>query len=206
MITIEQIDEFRKRTHSSYEDAKYYLEKNNGDILDAIIDFERSKSGKSYGHHQKKQQDDFGKRFADILQKGFDTRIYVEDKNSTLFAIPLILLIMFIPLWVPVLIFAILLSMLGYKFTVRDVKSQNVDVNNIFRNINDKMKESGGNRNPSKDQPGNAESKKAGTNQSPMDENKAPATTQTTQSLTPEVQKPKSDSDNDEGYKEYTIE
>ena len=47
MITMEQIDEFRKRTNSSYEDAKYYLERNNGDVLDAIIDFERSKTGSS---------------------------------------------------------------------------------------------------------------------------------------------------------------
>lgn len=47
MITMEQIDEFRKRTNSSYEDAKYYLERNNGDVLDAIIDFERSKTGRS---------------------------------------------------------------------------------------------------------------------------------------------------------------
>ena len=27
MITIEQIDEFRKRTHSSYEDAKFFSKK-----------------------------------------------------------------------------------------------------------------------------------------------------------------------------------
>ena len=27
MITIEQIDEFRKRTNSSYSDTKYFLEK-----------------------------------------------------------------------------------------------------------------------------------------------------------------------------------
>ncbi len=206
MITIEQIDEFRKRTHSSYEDAKYYLEKSNGDILDAIIDFERSKSGKSHGHNHKKQQDDFGKRFAEILQKGFDTRIFVEDKNSVLFAIPLILLVLFIPLWVPAIIIAILLSMLGYKFTVRDVKSQNIDINNIFRNINDKMKESGGKKDTSTNQSGNEENRTAVANQPPMNESKAPTAPEMTQSLVPEVQKPKSDSDNDEGYKEYTIE
>lgn len=206
MITIEQIDEFRKRTHSSYEDAKYYLEKNNGDILDAIIDFERAKSGKTNNHQHKKQQDEFGKRFADILQKGFDTKIYVEDKNSTLFSIPVILLILFIPLWVPVLLLGILLSMLGYRFSVRDVKSQNVNVDSIFKNINEKMKESGGNKNTAKDQPGRGESNAAGTNQQPVNENKTPSSPEMTQSLVPEVQKPKPDSDNDEGYKEYTIE
>ncbi|MGI6621909.1 MAG: DUF4342 domain-containing protein [Clostridiaceae bacterium] len=204
MITIEQIDEFRKRTHSSYEDAKYYLEKNNGDILDAIIDFERSKPNKSHSHQNKKQQEDFGKNFADILQKGFDTRIFIEDKNSTLFSVPVILLILFIPLWVPVLILGILLLVLGYKFSVRDVKSQNVNVNNIFRNINEKMKESSGNKNSSKARSGNTETKTEDTGETPVNGGKTSALPEISGSLVPDKQKP--DTDDDEGYKEYTIE
>lgn len=71
MITIEQIDEFRKRTHSSYEDAKYYLEKNNGDILDAIIDFERSKPNKSHSHQNKKTAGGLRKEFRRYPSKRF---------------------------------------------------------------------------------------------------------------------------------------
>ncbi len=37
MITIEQVEELRKRVHVSYEDAKAALEEANGDILEAII-------------------------------------------------------------------------------------------------------------------------------------------------------------------------
>ena len=105
MITIEQIDEFRKRTHSSYEDAKFFLEKNNGDVLDAIIDFERTKTGKGYSRHNQKHRKDNGDKFADILQKGFDTKLVVEDKESVLFKIPIILFLLLIPLWVFVLLF-----------------------------------------------------------------------------------------------------
>ncbi|NMA67703.1 MAG: hypothetical protein GX957_15980 [Clostridiaceae bacterium] len=103
MITIEQIDEFRKRTNSSYGDAKYFLERNNGNVLDAIIDFERTKAGKT--HSQNKQNSDVGKRFAEVLQKGFDTKMIVEDKNSILFSVPVILLIILIPLWPVVILF-----------------------------------------------------------------------------------------------------
>ena len=113
MITIEQIDEFRKRTNSSYEDAKYYLDKNNGDILDAIIDFERAKAGRPKNHQDRNQKEDVGRRFAEILQKGFDTRIFVEDKNTTLFTIPVILLVLLIPMWVIMLLFFAFLLMLG---------------------------------------------------------------------------------------------
>jgi hypothetical protein len=202
MITIEQIDEFRKRTNSSYEDAKYYLEKNNGDILDAIIDFERTKSGRTHRHQNKKQQEDFGKNFADILQKGFDTRIFVEDQSSTLFSIPVILLILFIPLWVPILIAGILLLLLGYRFSVRDVKSQNVNVNNIIKNINEKVKEAG-NKNSAKawSDTGNGT---AGTGGTQYNAGNPPASPETKELTV--IEEPKTDPESDEGYKEYTIE
>ncbi len=148
VITIEQIDEFRKRTHSSYEDAKYYLEKNNGDILEAIIDFERTKTAKSknYSYESRKrppQHEDYGKKFGDFLQKGFDTKIVVEDKNSVLFTFPVILLLLLIPMWVIVVIFFAFLLILGYKITLKDVKSQNVNINSFFQNVSEKVKEQG---------------------------------------------------------------
>lgn len=192
MITIEQIDEFRKRTNSSYEDAKYYLEKNNGEILDAIIDFERSKAGKQHGGYQKKRQDDFGRRFADVLQKGFDTRIFVEDKNATLFTIPVILLILLIPMWFLVLLGFLFLMMLGYKFSIRDVKSQNVNVNSFFNNINEKMKEAG--------------STKGTPNQNQANKAQVPVPSNMTQPVAPEGSKPQQDPNKEEGYNEYTVE
>lgn len=193
MITIEQIDEFRKRTNSSYEDAKYYLEKNNGEILDAIIDFERAKAGKTNWGHHKKHQEEYGKKFADILQKGFDTRIFVEDKNNTLFTLPIILLILLIPLWFLVLMFFLFLMMLGYKFSIRDVKSQNVNVNSFFQNINDKMKEAG-------------TTAKTAPNQNPASKSQVPVPSNMTQPAAPEAPKHDQDTNKEEGYNEYTVE
>jgi hypothetical protein len=144
MITIEQIDEFRKRTHSSYEDAKYFLERNNGDVLDAIIDFERSKTGRGSCYNRQSfrgRREDYGMRLGDVIQKGFDTRIYVEDKNSTLFSIPVIVLLLLIPLWIIVLALFIFFIMLGYKVSIRDVKNSNVNVNDMFKNMSYKMKD-----------------------------------------------------------------
>lgn len=142
MITMDQIDEFRKRTNSSYSDAKYFLEKNNGDILEAIIDFERTNAGKTQKSQQKKQSGDFGRRFAEVLQKSFDTRICVEDKGSTLFTVPVIFLILMIPLWYLVVLFFIFLLILGYRFSIKDIKNK-VNVNLLLQNISEKMKNSG---------------------------------------------------------------
>lgn len=201
MITIEQIDEFRKRTHSSYEDAKYYLEKNNGEILDAIIDFEKTRTGKTY-NYQKKQHDEYGKRFADILQKGFDTRVCIEDKGQTLFTIPVILLILLIPLWIIVLLLFVFLMMLGYKFSIRDVKNPNFNVSSLFQNINDKMKES--NVTKEKDQPKANHSEPFKPTQPTGSQ--VPVPSNITPPAAPNAPEQPKEPDHEEGYKEYTIE
>lgn len=41
MITIEQVEELRKRVNVSYEEAKLALEEVNGDILEAVINLEK---------------------------------------------------------------------------------------------------------------------------------------------------------------------
>lgn len=199
MITIEQIDEFRKRTNSSYEDAKYYLERNKGDILDAIIDFERTKAGKTNKYQEKKQKEDYGRRFADILQKGFDTRIIVEDRSSTLFSIPVILLFLLIPLWVIVLLFFVFLMMLGYKFSIRDVKSQNINVNSFFRNLNEKMKETGTNQDKNQESVHHT-----GPGQNRENRSQVPVPSDMTPPAAPNGSTP--GQNKEEGYKEYTIE
>ncbi len=141
MITIEQIDEFRKRTNSSYGDAKYFLEKNNGDVLEAIIDFERTKTGKFRNFNKKQQPEDIAKRFVEIFQKGFDLRLIVKDGDSVLFTVPIVLLIILIPLWPITVLFFIFLSAIGYKFSVQEIKGNSFDVNNFINNINAKMKQ-----------------------------------------------------------------
>ena len=207
MITIEQIDEFRKRTNSSYEDAKYYLEKNNGDVLEAIIDFERSKTGRAYhnsnGHNRSNnykrdccsnRNPEYGKKFSDLLQKGFDTRIYVEDKSSVLFSIPVILLLLLLPLLFVIVIMFVFFAMLGYKISVRDVKSQNMNVNNFFHNISDKMKEAN---------PGAKQAAPQKPSQPPVPTDlKVPETRN--ELIPPEAKK--DEQNKEDGFKEYTIE
>lgn len=142
MVTIEQIDEFRKRTNSSYEDAKYFLEKNNGDVLDAIIDFERTKSGGSSKQKNKRHKEDYEKKVADLIQKGFDTRVVIYDAKATLFSFPIILLIVLIPLWIPVFLLFALLTMIGYRVKLEFIKNENINIGSIFRDINEKTRNS----------------------------------------------------------------
>jgi hypothetical protein len=143
MVTIEKIDEFRKRTNSSYEDARYFLEKNQGDVLEAIIEFERSKGGRHPKMNQPQQPGDVGKKLAAIIQQSFDIRLSIDDKNGTLLAIPVILLILMLPfLWLP-LFGCIFLIALGYKLSFKTVKTQGININQVFENLRIKLREMG---------------------------------------------------------------
>lgn len=141
MVTIEQIDEFRKRTNSSYEDARYFLERHQGDVLEAIIDFEKTKA--SWRPPERKQnKGEFGRKVAELLQKGFDLRMTVEDKaGKLLFTVPILLMLILMPAW-PMMLFACLfLILLGYRLNFRDIKSTAVDVKDIFENLGTQMRD-----------------------------------------------------------------
>lgn len=202
MITIEQIDEFRKRTNSSYEDAKFFLEKNNGDILDAIIEFERTRTG-GYNNHKNNHKGEFGKGFADLLQKGFDTRIVVEDKDSTLFSLPVLLILLLIPIWVLAALFFIMLIMLGYKVSIKDIKNESIDVHSIFQNINEKTKDTKMNKESTKEQKSSRDAT-SNANYKNKDFSSVPVKTDGATPVKSEAFIP--DDEDDENFKEYTVE
>ena len=137
MITMEQVDEFRKRTNSSYEDAKYYLERNNGNVLDAIIDFERSKT-EGPGNVMDTTTMPTVSRMAGLSRttgRGFPTYCREVLTPGSLLrtanrscSISRNLPPVSVPLWFLVVVLFVFFILLGYRVSIRDVKSQNIDV------------------------------------------------------------------------------
>lgn len=78
MITLEMIDELRKRVDVSFEDAKEALEQNNGDILESIIYLEKNKNIRN-SNRGFKDINDFKKEF----KKGFDDYKGYGNKHNT---------------------------------------------------------------------------------------------------------------------------
>lgn len=68
MITLEMIDELRKRVNVSFEDAKDALEQTNGDLLEAIIYLEKNNSIKNKGYNFK----DLNNIFKDEFKKEYN--------------------------------------------------------------------------------------------------------------------------------------
>ncbi len=143
MITLEQVDQLRKRTNCSYEEAKALLEKHNGNVLEAIVDFEQSKNRRSYVTDKKpqgKQMRDFWKGVQELIQKGFATRVMIEDRNSILLNVSvnimLLLIIIMPPVTIPILLIMIIL---GYKINIRKQAGGDVNLTSMVQDVADKF-------------------------------------------------------------------
>jgi hypothetical protein len=144
LITIEMIDEFRRRTNCSYDDAKYYLEKYNGDMLEAIIAFERDRN-RGYGYRDERRYSGYSRRGAGIgrkilnaLQRLLDIRIVIADNTGRTFNIPILFPLVLIPVWHILLLIALGMMLVGYRFSIREVHDGNYDLNSIISRIREK--------------------------------------------------------------------
>lgn len=148
MITLEQVDQLRKRTNCSYEEAKALLEKHNGDVLEAIVEFEKSRQNKNYANHNggwdntewKKQGGEFWKKFKELIQKGFENKVVIEERNGILLNISvniMLLLIIFIPyITLPALV---LLMIFGYKISIKKAEGIEFNITSMVRDAADKF-------------------------------------------------------------------
>jgi len=138
MITLEQVDQMRKRTNCSYEEAKFYLEKHNGNVLEAIVDFERTKNSTRNGSlNSPRHVSDFWQSMAALIRKGFEVRVVIEDKNNNMFInIPVNIMLLFVIFASYIVIPALLILMLlGYKLTIRKSHGEVVNISSLFQDV-----------------------------------------------------------------------
>lgn len=140
-ISLEQIDEMRKRTNCSYEEAKELLEKNNGDLLEAIVDFEKRHRGQ---FNRKKDSNNntgtsFGEKMHDLIQKGFKTRFIIEKDKNILINLSVNVLILIILFTLPIFWFypiaVILAYLLGCRIKIKKNKGGDIDINKMVENV-----------------------------------------------------------------------
>lgn len=85
-ISLENVDLIVERTGVSYAEAKEALEKANGDVVDAIILIEKSRSSWSDDVADKGQQ--LIDKVKELLRKGNVTKITVKKDGEILMNIP----------------------------------------------------------------------------------------------------------------------
>ncbi len=141
-MNIQMIDEFRRRTNASYDEARYYLERHNGDLLEAIIGYERERTGYQNQGNAGPRSSGFANKLMGFVQKLFDIKLVITDKNQKSFPVPIIVPLVLLPVGHVVLLLAIVMMILGYKFRFQEAPDGNVNVESIVNKVKDKVKES----------------------------------------------------------------
>lgn len=138
-ISMEKIDELRKRTNCSYEEAKSLLEKHDGNVLDAIVDFEKTQ-GCKFGNCERHT---LGQKMKSLFRKGFNTRFVVESNKDIIINISINFLILLSLISIHVVIVGSILALIsGYKFRIIKQSGKDINVDEFINNVTDKVKKS----------------------------------------------------------------
>jgi len=124
-VTLEQIDELRKRVNVSYEEAKKTLEKNDGDLIKSIIELEKKKGSKD----QKKGG------FTNAANKLLALKLSIKNRDGdTILNVPvvIVLLTFLMSFWTVIILLALALVTSCQINVYRD---KGINVNNIKKNI-----------------------------------------------------------------------
>lgn len=142
-ISIEQIDEMRKRTNCSYQEAKELLEKHEGDMVEAIVEFEKTQAHR-FKHKNHRCDSSHGEKIKNLFHKGFITRFVIEKKENTILNIPINVLILALLITMPLfwvyLILFVAIYIMGYKIRIKKEEGEEVNINEIMDGIGSKVR------------------------------------------------------------------
>ncbi|MCX7772998.1 MAG: hypothetical protein N2376_07800 [Clostridia bacterium] len=155
-MNIQMIDEFRRRTNATYDEAKFYLERYHEDLLEAIIAFEKDRTGyqqqKQNTYQYQNRHDpkterphhsgNFGRGVMRVLQRLIDLKLVITDKNLRSFPIPVIVPVVLFPVWHIIIIMAVAMMIMGFKFHIQEMPDPNVNVESMVSKMKDKVRES----------------------------------------------------------------
>jgi len=124
-VTLEQIDELRKRVNVSYEEAKKTLEKNDGDLIKSIIELEKKKGSKD----QKKGG------FTNAANKLLALKLSIKNRDGdTILNVPvvIVLLTFLMSFWTVIILLALALVT---SCQINVYRYKGINVNNIKKNV-----------------------------------------------------------------------
>ena len=133
------IDEFRRRTNASYDQARYYLERFNWDLLEAIIAYETENITYSKEYRTQHRSGRFVNWLIRTIQRLFDIKVIVTDKNFKSFSVPIILPLILFPVWHTLFVLAVVMYIIGYRFSFREIPDPNINVESFVEKMRNRM-------------------------------------------------------------------
>src|SRR3989339_2044726 len=138
-ISFEKIEELRKRANISYEEAKCLLEKHNEDVLEALIELEKSKRINEHccDFHSKK----CSSKIKRLFKKGMLTRFIITKNDNTIVNLPVnygILSLIFSFHFV--IISLILVFIFGCKMSIKKLCGEQMNVDDVMVDLSKRAK------------------------------------------------------------------
>lgn len=130
-INLEQIDELRKRTNVSYENAKSALEQCAGNLIDALVLLE--KQNKIRPEEKPCSESKFFKKLKKLIKKGNETKLIVKKEDIVVLNICVTLAIILTIVATPFVILGLILALVtNHKIRIQKKNNEDLEVNRIF--------------------------------------------------------------------------
>ena len=137
-INLDQIDELRKRTNASYQDAKDALEKCNGDLLEALIFIEKEKKAKPTEEDATDHLNNFIQAVKKIIKKGNETKFIIKKRDSIILSLPVTVVVIVTVIAPYITVFSIILALLtGYRIRFQGKNGEDMKVNDTIDKVSD---------------------------------------------------------------------
>lgn len=141
-ITIEMIDELRKRANVSFEDAKMALEKYEGDLVEALVYLEKQNMFKaeSAKSAESAEKTSFSDNIKKLIEKGNNTRFIISKKGRTVLNLSLTISIIVFILAFHITAIALVIALFaGYKFRFEKNNGEDMKVNAVLNKVHDNV-------------------------------------------------------------------
>lgn len=132
---LEQIDLLRKRANVSYKEAKEALEKNNEDIVEALVYLEEEKKINEEPSKNKKTSgdDSLGKKINEFVKKCNKTKVVISKGGNTVLNVSSTVVIVAGICAFPVFIAVAALTILtGHKVAIKKPSGEDANINKVF--------------------------------------------------------------------------
>lgn len=137
-VTLEQVDELRKRAHVSFEDAKEALEMFEGDLVEALVYLEKNKKFK--GQKCCSEDSSILDKIKGLIKKGNEIRFIIKKKERRVLDLSLNVFILIAVFAFHVTAVALVIALLaGYKLKFENCKGEGMKVNETLDKVHDNI-------------------------------------------------------------------
>lgn len=136
-ITIEMIDELKKRANVSFEDAKEALEMYDGNLVEALVYLEKNNKIK---FASSSENNNFSNKIKALIRKGNNTRFIVSKNERTILNFSLTVSVLIGAVTFHVSAIALIIGMLaGYKYKFEKNNGEDMKVNVVLNKVHDNI-------------------------------------------------------------------